>query len=279
MAQYLGLELAMRALSLRVFLILLFCASAAALQATSSDNARLQDLFDRASAQAEQKHYADALKLYREALQLAPDSETLLYNGAMMSYLTGDFAGAAELWERLAKIAPDDWRVQSKLVQTYQARGDTKLRDQHRATLFDMRKRGISPELSKTEDYCREQFQAAGLSVMAFEHFEMKGDRARIYEFVVLDKEEREDYTISLGSYELTNAIWRRDNAEKAAKGERLYHLDGYFKNGHATYGFYSPQPSYDEVRERVVAILEKKANPISSTTVTPNGADVKIKK
>lgn len=54
---------------------------------------------------------------------------------------------------------------------------------------------------------------------------------------------------------------------KRAKEGERLFHLDGYFKNGHATYGMYHPAPTYDETRGIVIKILEGKARAISSST------------
>ena len=58
----------------------------------------------------------------------------------------------------------------------------------------------------------------------------------------------------------MTNSVWRATAKPTPKEGERLFHLDGYFKSGgHATYGMFAPEPSYDEVRARVVQILEQK--------------------
>lgn len=61
--------------------------------------------------------------------------------------------------------------------------------------------------------------------------------------------------------------LWRATRKPKPKEGERLFHLDGYFKNGgHATYGMYFPEPTYDETRAFVVKILEGKDKPVSSS-------------
>lgn len=41
---------------------------------------------------------------------------------------------------------------------------------------------------------------------------------------------------------------------------------------GHATYGMFFPEPSYDDIPAKVVKILEGQGNPISTTvpTTTP---------
>ena len=102
-----------------------------------------------------------------------------------------------------------------------------------------------------------------GQKVMAFELYELKGDRALRYVFSILNKEENgQEFRISLGSYETTNTIWRELKNPPPKKDERMFHLDGYFKGGgHATYGMYFPEPTYDEMRAKVIEILEKMAN------------------
>ena len=40
---------------------------------------------------------------------------------------------------------------------------------------------------------------------------------------------------------------------------ERLFHLDGYYKWGHALHGMFFPEPSYDDTRARVIKVLENK--------------------
>jgi hypothetical protein len=110
---------------------------------------------------------------------------------------------------------------------------------------------------------------------MAFEHFELKGDRALRYVFVILkEADDSEDFRISLGSYDTTNATWRAITKPTPKPSERLFHLDGYFSGGHATYGMFSPEPSYDDTKLRVLRILEGKDGAISSTTIAPPVGD-----
>jgi len=103
---------------------------------------------------------------------------------------------------------------------------------------------------------------------MAFEHFELKGDRAVRYVFSIIDESKQEEkYRLSLGSYDTTNAIWHETTKPRPKDSDRLFHLDGYYDWGHATYGMYFPEPSYDDVRTAVIEILEKKKNPLSTST------------
>lgn len=238
---------------------------------TEQQLAQIEKAFELGNKFMEQKKYSDALAQYKVALAIVPDQPNILYNGGLAAYISNDYSTAVDLWKRLKAVDPLDWQVRAKLIQAYQALDKKGERDVERTQLFDMWKSGKPEELKKQVQFCREQFQVNGKKVMAFEHFELKGERALRYVFSVLNEtEDGEDFRISLGSYNMTNAIWRESTKPTPKEGERLFHLDGYFKGGHATYGFYTPEPSYDDVRGKVVQILLGKNTPISSTTVQP---------
>ena len=214
-----------------------------------------------------QAKFCEALARYKEGLAVSPDDSSFLYNAGLAAYRCTNYAESVKLWGRLRDLDPEDWQGRAKLVQGYQALGQLRERDAERSALFDLRKRGVNEELSRQDEFCREQFEAGGRKVMAFEHFELKGDRALRYVFSVLDeKGKAEEFRISLGSYDLTNRIWHETTKPRPKDEDRLFHLDGYYDWGHATYGMYSPEPSYDAVREIVTEILEQKRQPVSSS-------------
>lgn len=260
-----------------LFALLLAVSAHAQAAAAAPPQDPAERAFNEGNDLMERRKYAEALAKYREALKHAPDEPSVLYNASTASLLAKDFASAAELLKKLVRLEPEDWQVRAKLIQAHQALGDTAARDAERADLLALRKRGggenkEEPQLSlsRQEVFCRERFEVAGRRGMAFEHFELKGPRALRYVFVVLkEDEDAEDFRISLGSYDMTNAIWRETTKPTPKEGERLFHLDGYFPGGgHATYGMYPREPSYDEVRRIVFGILEGKNKPVSSSTV-----------
>ena len=220
--------------------------------------------FDTANKLMEKNKPAEALTHYKKALTILPKDPAILFNAGMAAFATKDFNTALEMWKQVKDVVPSDWHVRSKLIQTYQALGKTAERDAERTELFAMWKKGEPAELKQQFEYCRDQFEVKGQRVMAFEHFELKGNRALRYVFSILDATgEAEDWRISLGSYDITNNVWRETTKPTPKEGERLFHLDGYFKNGgHATFGMFAPEPTYDEIRARVVKILEEKAKP-----------------
>lgn len=264
-------------MSLVVSLIIITTAglSAFAQNPSASQQAEAEKAFETANALMEQRKSAEALIQYKRALAILPREPDILFNAGLAAYGSKNYTFAVELWTQLKAVDPSDWHGRSKLIQAHQALGHRAERDVERAELFEMWKKGNPKELKEKFDYCRDQFEVNGEKIMAFEHFELKGNRALRYVFSILNQAENgEEFRISLGSYDFTNGVWRETREPKPKDGERLFHLDGYFKGGmHATYGMFFPEPSYDDVRGMVIKILEGKAKPVSATTVAPTGA------
>ena len=235
---------------------------------SATDLAKAEKSFEAANLLMEQRKPAEALIRYKEVLTILPKDPTVLFNGGMAAFATKDYSTALDFWKQVKALEPTDWHVRAKLIQGYQAVGKTAERDAERTELIAMWQKGEPAELKEQFEYCRDQFEINGQKVMAFEHFELKGDRALRYVFSILDEtEQAEAWRISLGSYDFTNAVWRQTQKPTPKEGERLFHLDGYFKGGsHATYGMFFPEPTYDETRARVVKILEGAAKPFSSS-------------
>lgn len=226
-------------------------------------------LFNMGNDLMEQRKYLEALIKYKEGLAVTPDSTGLLYNGGLAAFETKDYELAIKLWTQLKRLEPSDMQVRSKLVQTFQAGEKFEERDRERKELFELRRSGKGEGLANNDFYVREQVEIAGKKVMIFEHFELKGDRAVKYVFYVLNNDGKTEYKISMGSYALTNGLWRATAKPTPAENERLFHLDGYYSWGHATFGMYPKEPTYDEIRKIVKEIIEKGQKPISSTVIT----------
>ncbi len=235
---------------------------------TVAELEKMERLFDEANALAEQKKFAESLVKYKEILAIEPNALGPLYNAGTAAFTIGEFELALDLWKRLKVGDPNDMQARAKLVQVYQSLGRLDERDSERAELFKLRKEGKSDELADPDFYVREQSVMSGRRVMVFEHFELKGNRALRYVFYALNDDGKPEFHISLGSYDLTNSVWRSTTKPTPKEGERLFHLDGYFEWGHATYGMFPKEPTYDETRKMVIEILAKNVKPVSSTTV-----------
>jgi tetratricopeptide (TPR) repeat protein len=242
--------------------ILLGCAYAHAQPALSPE-----DAFRKGIELSEAKRFREAIPYYQITYHAFPQSEGVLWNLGLATAEIKDFSEALKYWLRLRQHAPNNWRVRTKLIQAYQALGNTDARDRERAALFELRRSSpVDSELARTESYVREQMVIAGRKILAFEVFEPKGERMVFFAFVVVSDTDTEDFRISLGSYEFTNRMeWERG---ALPRDKRLYHLDQYQGPNHWTYGFYESQPAYEHVRAQVVDILNGRIKPISSTTV-----------
>ncbi len=215
-------------------------------------------LIEEANAIFEQGRHAEALAKYEECVKRRPEWKNALFNGGLAAYLAGKPARAADLWEPLRKLTPDDTGLLAKLIQAYQATGEGDKRDAVRKDLFDRRAKLDEAGKKKLSRYVRDQFSAGGLRVMAFEHFELAGERALRYRFSVLnEKGDAEAWYVSLGSYEITTQVAREQGT--IGKDERMYHLDGYLQGGrvHKLYRMFPKEPSYDECRRLVEEVLK----------------------
>lgn len=208
-----------------------------------------------------------AFPLLAAAAKARPNDANTLYNFGQLCQTLGKTQKSLAAFERVVKIDPTEWRAIEKLVQLNQALGDLKERDAARQMVFDLRTTGKVEALNEEPLYIRDQFKVEDQRVMTCEYFEMKGDRAIRYSFVVTDKTGK--YRITLGSYDPTNDYAERQGKNKP--GERTFHLDGYYADGaHRTFSFFRGEPDYDTVKELVVEILKGEMIAVSSTTATP---------
>lgn len=207
----------------------------------------------------------------KEALRADPNDQEALYDLGLASYLDEEYPQAIEAWERLAKLAPDDWQLRAKLIQAYWAAGKQREADKAIKELRDARVTGKAQDLKDSKFFIRDQFVIGDVRVFTLEYFELEGERPLLWKFVMRSGDKTRDRHFSLGSYDSTTEAMRAmgDIGPK----ERAFHLDGYWDNGdHETFGFFKGRPDYETVRKQVAEILNGKRAPMSSTTRTRNG-------
>jgi Flp pilus assembly protein TadD len=202
----------------------------------------------------------EALDAYEKAREAEPRFALAHYNAGQLRQLRGESTLALERFQTAADLDPQDWKTRAKLVQVHQTLGNKKQRDTEREAVLLLHQAG-----KVDKDYfIRDQFQESGRSVMVVENFELEGDWAKRYEFQVYEPDQEQPaFVVSLGSYAFANAFVK----EKDPSAPRVFHLDGYYPgNVHETFGFFPSEPSYDETRELLVAILRGELKPQSSS-------------
>ncbi len=204
-----------------------------------------------------------------EALQENPSNTWALYNLALQNYLEADFDGAAQRWEALKNLEPEDWQVREKLIQTYWGAGKSSKAVLETKELRDARESEEHKELNEKEFFICDQFQTGEIRAYVLEYYKMEGERPLALKFKLRIGEQKVDHYFSLGSYPSTTTSMRRNG--DIGPDDESYHLDGYWDDGsHATYHFYRNRPNYADVREHVIRIIEGKKESISSTVPIP---------
>jgi tetratricopeptide (TPR) repeat protein len=206
---------------------------------------------------AQEGRHAEALQAFRDALETKPDDPTLLFNAGLSAYLSGQFAPATAYWTRLKKLTPQDLQVRAKLVQAYEALGNSTARNAERAELFALRNR-IKVDRSRPTQYCRDLFRVGEWDVQAGENFDFAGDWAVRYTFYIFQRgEPKPAYVLSLGSYAMTNQLMHERG--ELQPGERAFHLDEYHPDGrHHTRAFFKNEPPYEAVKTIVQRLLSE---------------------
>lgn len=82
---------------------------------------------------------------------------------------------------------------------------------------------------------------------------------------------------MSVETNDSDQSLFASQHPKEASQGMRLFSLDGYANSGvdpaghatqqHFTFALFSGEPSYDTVREKFIAIAQKKLIPLSSRT------------
>jgi tetratricopeptide (TPR) repeat protein len=202
----------------------------------------------------------EALAAHERAREAEPDFVLAHTHAGQILQQRGESAAALERFQTAATLEPRNWRTRERLVQLHQALGHLAKRDAEREALLKLYREGLVDQ----DYFIREQFREADHTVVVVENFELKGDWARRYEFQVYSPgEDKPVRVISLGSYAFTQTFAR----EKDPSRPRLFHLDAYAAdNTHETYGLLEGEPSYDDTRAKVRAILRGELPPTSST-------------
>ena len=210
-----------------------------------------------------------AIEMFFRATRADPTKSAPFYNLGHLLQEKGRFAEAVKAFQGVLKVEPNFWQATAKLVQVHEALGQPRLRDASRDALLKLRRSGESASLSGASSYGRDRFKVGKKDLRVFEHFELTGAMAVRYTFyVVKPGTDTMDYKITLGSYEMTNAVLRAQGRLK--KGQRVFHLDLYRGGGHGLYRMFMSEPSYDEVKALVQGVVEGKVKPLSSTAPAP---------
>jgi tetratricopeptide (TPR) repeat protein len=198
----------------------------------------------------------EALLKAQAIVQIYPDNvQANLLTGAVLLEMTRP-ADALPYFRKADTLQPDDPHVHSLLLEAYAESSDKKMRDEERATLRRMHSDGKHPAFSETHGFEIERIPVGNLAVDAIEYFAPEGKYHFYYRFDVSDTSGRMIEFIALASEDEDQAMFAESHPKEAKAGVRRFSLDRYTRNQQALLGFMDGQPTYDDLRARIVKIV-----------------------
>ena len=226
------------------------------------------------------KAYEEALPFVKQLADKYTGHLGVMWTAGIAAKKSGDYLASIKYFKTFKERVIYDVLVRSNLIIVYQALGDLEKRDLEREALYAYR--ALSPYLPPEKSvqdlvFVREEFSIGSRHVSVLEYFELLGDRGVKYAFRIRDSKTNESWRISLGSYERTNNLMKKEKGLGPAD-PRYYHLDAYdhlddyVARKHWTFGFFLGEPEYDEIRPLVMKIVSEGPDKfaVSSSVLPP---------
>ena len=230
---------------------------------------------DKVIADLRAKKFDDALVGAKAILAAKPGSSQA--NKLVGVVLLDDQKATEALayFQKALALDAEDASVHALLVQAYAQSGDTKDRDAQRAVLRGFHSDGKHPDFARSMGFLVETIPFHDRVVQAVEFYEPAGKFHFYYRFNVFDLAGHLQSFYALESDDADQAMFAQQHAKEAAAGERRFSIDVYSLNaeGHPTQGliaFIDGQPSYDDLRSRMIKILDSNAQPIKPPAPAP---------
>lgn len=238
-------------------------------------NPQQKQYFDNAGKAYGEHRYADSLAIHQLLLKDFPSDPILLKFASEAALNGGDATFAMKTLKPLVQADLDDWQAAAMLVRACAETGDTVCRDAGMAHMLDLHRRGVTPP--KLLEYVVEIVRVGTGSLEIQTSLEPWG-RYKVYNHGKLtDASGKLFLTISIESGDFDQPLFAQQHPEVAAKGIRLFSMDGYQETGanangqrtqtHMTFKFFEGQPSYATVREEFLKVANGKAEAMSNRT------------
>lgn len=231
--------------------------------------------FDAAGQAFRARHYPDALSVYKQLLTELPGDPVLSKFATEAALNNRDSTYALATIKPVAEKDPDDWQAAALQIRACAEAGDVPCRDTEIAHMQDLHNKGVTP--SNMRDYIVEQVQLDGKSLRIRLSLVPWGNY-HVYALAqVVENDGSIPFRAALESGDMDQPLFAKEHPDLAAKGIRRFSLDGYQETGinsqgqrtqtHFTYKFFDGQPSYADVREEFLSIVNGKVTPLSSRT------------
>jgi len=218
-------------------------------------------------------HYADALAKLRGLLAQLPQNtqaqRAMAERTAEAALWAGDRAYAISLLKPIEEHDGSDCPARTLLARAYAENGQSAERDAEISALTALHKQAPESPAGKLDEFLLEQHSLkSGGSVEIWYALRPWGPLHCHLSAVILDASGGMILGITLNSDDGIQVYFRQIHPDLAAKGERQFSLDafapdrilpdGKFDQPHALIQFFDGKPSYDAVREQILAIAER---------------------
>ena len=181
---------------------------------------------------------------------------TALYNIGLYEFFKNNYDQAETHFVELIKLKPTDYHSYAKLIQTYYGKKEYDKAEPFRKKLYQAYHNGLL-EGNLKNMFCFDQFEWNNKSIQVYERFhEEKGKLYYKHLFYVLNE-----------NGQIEDRIQTENSPMSLAMGGPKYAI-GMDKNGtHSTFTFINEDFKYEDLKEIVIKILEKRMKATSSST------------
>jgi len=213
---------------------------------------------------------AEALQAYQAIIAAKPrDPSDALFAAATIELEDGRWQDAKPLIEQLVKLRPASFPCWELMVHAYQAAGEAENRDAAIQSLYTSWHSALDPAIRSRVAFARDRVFGPRHTLIAREALEPGGEEILRFLFQPTDEPSQPRHLIVVRSDAETNERWRENGT--VSYTTIVYHLDTLERlpDGRSLarpYEFYLTPPDYDQVRARVVGILDGSIQPLSGS-------------
>ena len=237
--------------------------------------------FDEAVSSFRAKHYDIALADFKKLMGEEPENPVYKKFASEAALNQGDADFVVQTLQPIEAAQPDDWQTHLLLARAYaQMVKDphhAEKRDEEIALVTKQHNQDPNSQLGKLRDFLLETVHQGDKTIQFYPAFTPWGPYHVHLIARTFDAAGQPGLRITLESNDFDQPQFAKEHPAEAAAGQRGYSLDGYAPDQksadgrtiqtHYTYGFFTGQPSYEVVRERILAIAAGTVKPLSSRT------------
>jgi hypothetical protein len=217
-------------------------------------------------------HYSDALGELRNLLaQLPQDTSAqraMAERTAEATIYAGEQTYAISLLKPIESRDGSDCPARTLLARAYAEQGQSVERDAEIAALNELHKQAPESPTGKLDAFLLEQHSLKGGGAVTIAYFLRPAPPHNTHLLAqIFDASGSPMLHIELDSDDGDQVYFKETHPDLAAKGDRRYSLDGILDKAlpgytsddrHALIQFYDGEPSYDTVRERILAMADR---------------------